>query len=114
MAASKFLVLSLSSIFSLNNSSTNFRSLASISLAKLALFVRSFMIDTGELTFVAAWVGDIDGIFIIGIMESERNHFAGNVNLRSSDQWQSASDSSEPDEVLESLSFYLFCDLNDS
>ena len=99
MAASKFLVLSLNSIFSLNNSSTNFRSLASISLAKLALFVRSLMIDTGGLTVVAAWAGGIDGIFIIGIMESERKNFPGNVNLRSSDQWQSASDSSEPDEV---------------
>ena len=83
MAASKFLVLSLSSIFSLNNSSTNFRSLASISLTKLALFVRSMMIDTSGLTVVAAWAGGIDAIFIIGIMESERKHFAGNVNLRS-------------------------------
>ena len=110
MAASKFLVLSLNSIFSLNNSSTNFRSLASISLAKLALFVISLMIDTCGLTVVAAWAGGIDGIFIIGIMESERKNF----NLRSSGRWQSVSDSSEPDEVSESLSFYLFRNLNDS
>ena len=78
-----FLVLSLSSIFSLNNSSTNFRSLASISLTRLACCVRSLMIDTGGLTVGGAWAGGIGGIFILGIMESERKNFPGNVNLRS-------------------------------
>ena len=114
MAASNSFILSLNSVFSLNNSSTNVRSLASISLTILAFYIRSLMIDTSRVTVVAAWAGGIDGIFIIGIMESERKHFPGNVNLRSSDQWQSASDSSEPDEVSESLSFYLFGNLNDS
>ena len=74
------------------------------------------MIDTGRVTIVAEWASCLDGVCVVGSVDPDWKRFPENLGSRSTDEWESSSDSSDSvsDEVSESLSLSSWGSLNDS